>query len=248
MRVFKSLVMVFCLGVLVLSVPLVAKADEWNKETIMTFNQPVEVPNMVLKAGTYEFRLLDSPSDRHVVQILNADGTHLYENVLAIAAYRLEPTDKTVVTFEERAQGVPQAIATWFYPGDNSGVEFVYPKVNRTAVSTLPAKAAATPATPPLIPSQTTSKPASVGQQTNAPTTTEAKPAIPPVTNKPVQMAQTTTRPKPAVSSAATAAQPQKQASKRLPKTASPLPILILLGLLSLGGSAGIHVFSKQSV
>jgi hypothetical protein len=246
MRVFKFSVMMFCLGVLVLAVPLIVTADEWNKETILTFNQPVEVPNMVLKAGTYEFRLLDSPADRHVVQILNADGTHLYENVLAIPAYRLEPTDKTVVTFEERAQGAPQAIAAWFYPGDNSGVEFVYPKVNPAGLT---AKATATPATPPVTPSQRASKPSSIAQQTNAPAAAQAKPATTPVTkNQPVQVAQAGTQPKPVASSTATAPHPQKPTPKTLPKTASPLPLLIVLGLLSLAGSAGIHVFSKQSI
>src|SRR5689334_4336809 len=104
MRVFKYLAMVACLGFLVASIPGIAQADEWNKDTLITFSKPVEIPGMVLKAGTYEFRLLDSASDRNVVQILNASGTHLYENVLAIPAYRRESTDKTVVTFAERAQ------------------------------------------------------------------------------------------------------------------------------------------------
>jgi hypothetical protein len=113
------------LAVLVLWAPLAAKADDWNKETVMTFNKPVEVPGMVLGPGTYDFRLLDSVSDRNVVQILNADGSHLYENVLAIPAYRAQASDKTVVTFEERAKGSPQAIASWFFPGDNFGEEFV---------------------------------------------------------------------------------------------------------------------------
>jgi hypothetical protein len=244
MRVFKTLVMMLCLGIVVLSVPLIAKADEWNKETLVTFNQPVEVPNMVLKAGTYEFRLLDSPSDRHVVQILNADGTHLYENVLAIPAYRLDPSDKTVVTFEERAQGAPDAVATWFYPGDNSGVEFVYPHVNPELTAT----AASAPQTPSIAPSQTASKPTSIAQQPNKPTVAQAGPVTTPVTKKePVQVAQSTTQPKPAASSPATTVAPNKM-PKRLPKTASPLSVLVVLGLLSLGASAGIHVFSKQSV
>jgi hypothetical protein len=40
----------------------------------------------------------------------------------------LQATDKTVMTFGERAAGEPQTIRAWFYPGDNSGQEFVYPK------------------------------------------------------------------------------------------------------------------------
>src|SRR5437868_6785478 len=41
-----------------------ARADEWNKQTKMTFTEAFEVPGMVLPAGTYTFALADSNSDR----------------------------------------------------------------------------------------------------------------------------------------------------------------------------------------
>ena len=105
-----------------------ARADDWDKLTVLTFNEPVEIPGQVLPAGTYVFKLLDSPSDRNIVQIFTEDQRHLLATILVIPDYRVDPTDKTVVTFEERAAGLAQAIHTWFYPGDNSGFEFVYPK------------------------------------------------------------------------------------------------------------------------
>src|SRR5204862_187557 len=103
----------------------------WDKRTMVTFSAPVEIPGIsaqVLPAGTYVFRLMDSPSDRHIVQIFSKDERHLYANILAIPNWRLKPTDKTVMTFAERRAGEPQAIRAWFYPGDNFGQEFVYPK------------------------------------------------------------------------------------------------------------------------
>jgi hypothetical protein len=45
-----------------------AIADEWNKETKLTFSAPVAVPGKVLDAGKYVFRLADSQSDRNIVQ------------------------------------------------------------------------------------------------------------------------------------------------------------------------------------
>jgi hypothetical protein len=227
MRVFKLALMMFCLGVLVLSVPLIAKADEWNKETVLTFNKPVEVPGMVLQPGSYDFKLLDSPSDRNIVQISSADGSHFYENVLAIPAYRLETTDKTVVTFEERANGAPEAMATWFYPGDNTGEEFVYQNVKPVQT----AKAAAVSPAPSVTPSQTASKPAPAGQHVASPATG----------NEPVQLAKAVIQPHQSSSSPAKAVAPNKPEPKRLPKTASPIPLLILLGLLSLGASAAFR-------
>jgi hypothetical protein len=76
----------------------------------------------------YVFRLMDSLSDRNIVQVFNKDESHIYATILAIPNFRLRATDKTVITFAERAAGEPQAIKAWFYPGDNWGQEFVYPR------------------------------------------------------------------------------------------------------------------------
>jgi hypothetical protein len=102
-----------------------------NDKTTVTFSGPVEIPGVgaqVLPAGTYVFKLLDSQSNRHIVQVFNADETHVYSTILAIPNYRLRATNKTVLTFAERAAGEPQAVRAWFYPGTNWGQEFVYPK------------------------------------------------------------------------------------------------------------------------
>lgn len=236
MRILKLSLMLLSLGVFIVSAPLSARADEWTKTTKLTFNRPVEVPGMILGPGTYVFRLADL-SDRNVVQIFNADESHLYEDVLAIPAYRETLTDKTVVTFEERAKGAPEAIATWFYPGDNYGEEFVYPKVVPQVASLTTVSPAASPAT--------RMKPAAPEQQVHKPAAQPAVAAAP----EPVEVAQNSTPAKPTVTPAAapSPAPAQKHAAKKLPKTASPMPTLILIGLLSLGGSAGIRVLSKKS-
>src|SRR5437762_13475261 len=126
----RSLIIVCMFTVCVFVLPS-ASADETNNKTSITFNAPVEVPGVgaqVLPAGTYVFKIMDSLSDRHIVQIFNQDETHVYTTILAIPNYRLRATDKTVMTFKERAQGEPEAIRAWFYPGSQSGEEFVYPK------------------------------------------------------------------------------------------------------------------------
>ncbi len=110
------------------------KADDWNRKTVMTFSGPVEIPGVhqkgwgVLPAGTYVFKILDSQSDRHIVQIFDKDETQVYATILAIPNYRLKATDKTVITFSERPAGQPEALRAWFYPGRNWGEEFVYGK------------------------------------------------------------------------------------------------------------------------
>ncbi len=83
-----------------------------NKQTTVTFNEPVEIPGVnaqVLPAGVYVFRLLDSLSDRHIVQVFNKDESHIYATILAIPNYRLRAADTTPMTFAERAAGDPHA-------------------------------------------------------------------------------------------------------------------------------------------
>ena len=238
MRILKLSLMLLSLGVFIMSAPMSARADEWNKATKLTFNRPVEVPGMILGPGTYVFKLADL-SDRNVVQIFNADESHLYEDVLAIPAYRETLTDKAVVIFEERAKGAPEAVATWFYPGDNYGEEFVYPKAAPQVASLTTVNPAASPAT--------RMKPAAPEQQVNKPAVQPAAAAAP--ETEPVVVAQNSTPAKPSATPAAapSPAPAQKHAAKKLPKTASPMPTLILIGLLSLGGSAGIRLLSKRS-
>src|SRR6202023_4323243 len=83
---------------------------------------------VVLPAGTYVFKIRDSQSDRHIVQIFSKDEKTVYATILAIPNYRLKATDKTVITFRERPAAEPEALRAWFYPGRNWGEEFVYPK------------------------------------------------------------------------------------------------------------------------
>src|SRR5580698_6739507 len=118
-----------------------AKADDWNRKTKITFSGPVEIPGVhlkgwaVLPAGTYVFKIMDSSSERHIVQIFSADEKTIYATILAIPNYRLKTTDKTVMTFRERPAGEPEALRAWFYPGRNWGEEFVYPKAKAIEIA-----------------------------------------------------------------------------------------------------------------
>src|SRR5580704_8083823 len=128
MRLLKGIGI--ALGLCVLAVQT-ARAGDWNRKTVISFSGPVEVPGVGqhnLPAGTYVFKILDSQSDRHIVQIFNQDETQVLTTILAIPNYRLKTTDKTTITFRERPAGQPEALRAWFYPGREWGEEFVYAK------------------------------------------------------------------------------------------------------------------------
>ncbi len=103
-----------------------ARADQWNKKTIVTFNDAVEIPGQVLPAGTYVFRLADSISNRHIVQIWNADEDQVLATIMTIPNTRFETPDDSLFQFDERPGDSPQALKVWFYPGNNTGEEFIY--------------------------------------------------------------------------------------------------------------------------
>src|SRR4051794_20974293 len=105
-----------------------ADADQWDKKTIVTVNEPIIAGNKVLDPGTYVWKLMDSAADRHIVQIFDKDQQHLQTTILAIPNSRLQPTGHTQFAFWETPAGVPKAVRAWFYPGDNFGQEFAYPK------------------------------------------------------------------------------------------------------------------------
>jgi hypothetical protein len=132
MHVLKALC---CATVLTVALAPSARADEWNKKTILTFSGPVQIPGATLPAGSYVFKLADIPGNRHVVQVFDKDEKKLYTTMLAIPNERLEPTDNPVVLFSERASGSPQAIKVWFYPGNRVGNEFVYPKTQAMRIA-----------------------------------------------------------------------------------------------------------------
>lgn len=99
-----------------------------DRLTYVTFSGPVSVPGMTLPAGTYQFKIIDSNTNRNIVQIFNREGTKLFTTLLAVPAQRMEPTGDPVITFKETPSDHPPAVHYWYYAGDLAGNELVYPK------------------------------------------------------------------------------------------------------------------------
>jgi hypothetical protein len=228
-----------------------ARADEWDKKTILTVRQTIQVRDTVLDPGRYVLRLLDSQSDRHIVQIFDADQRHLISTVIAIANERLEPAGDSQFTFWETPLGTAKAMRAWFYPGDNVGQEFPYPDhlkelamANPPAPApmaattgagdqepgareeTAPAPAAEPAAEPEATTGETRDREAAVAEEAT-PTTPE-----PPAAATPEPPAATPT--------------PAEQPPAELPKTASPYPLIGLCGAVLLG-FAGLLRLKRSS-
>lgn len=125
MRVLK---LVCGAAVLTMLVASGARADQWNKKTILTFSGAVQLPGVTLPAGTYVFKLADLAGNRHVVQIFDKNERKLFKTLMAVPNQRMDASDKPIVLFSERPSGSPQAVKVWYYPGEKIGNEFVYPR------------------------------------------------------------------------------------------------------------------------
>ncbi len=206
-------------------IPQTAHADEWNKKSIVHVQEPIIVGNRVLQPGTYVWRLMDSQADRHIVQVFDSTGQHLQTTVLAIPDYRLHPEGHVTFTFWETPTNVPKAVQAWFYPGDNFGQEFPYPK-----------KLVAQLASAAPVPVPTEYKEPEPAPQPQA----QAEPAPAPAPQPEPQVAQNE---QPAPQAApAPQAQPAPQA---LPHTATENTLYGIFGTGSLG-LAGLLAFADR--
>jgi hypothetical protein len=216
-------------------------ADEFNKETILEFSGPVEVPGKVLTPGKYVFKIADSESDRDIVQIFSEDAKgsqKLVTTTMAIPDYREETPEKTIIQFEERPSGSPEAVHSWFYPGENTGWQFVYPKSERSQMNSnttpaadapAPASSGATPTPAPAASSApaVAAAPAPPAEPVGSVTITEDDVAIIAQNEAPVLMP-------------APAHDDQGFAERTLPETAGSFGLELMTGLALL--SVGIVV------
>lgn len=215
-----------------------ARADQWDKKTIMTINEAVQVPNKVLEPGTYVFKLADSQSDRHIVQIFTQDEKQLVTTILAIPNYRLKPKGKTEFDFWETPAGQPRAMRAWFYPGDNFGQEFAYSAAMSTQISASNSNV--------TVPSESTT------ESTTVATTTTPAPAPQPAP-EPVQAPAPAPQP---TTTAAVTPEPAPQAvepsvapaeTTELPHTGSYYPLIGLAGMLSLAAFGIMTLLAKRT-
>jgi hypothetical protein len=247
MKTLKAIISLCCVAALGAGIAaLTVNADAWNKKTIITINEPMQIPGATLTPGKYVFKLMDSSSNRHIVQVFNEDEKSVINTILAIPNQRLQPTGKSEFGFWEVPAGNTPALRSWFYPGDNFGHEFAYPKQEATKLSSVVKEE---------VPSVSEEEYAQATKVTPAPEPAaevktpepQAAPPAPEVavveTPKPVETPAAVEQP--AATPAPRPVEPRRSepvaAADTLPATASPLPVLGLLGFLSVGFGAAVR-------
>ncbi|HTO76434.1 MAG TPA: hypothetical protein VMQ61_10190 [Thermoanaerobaculia bacterium] len=101
--------------------------DSWRSP--LTLGEKTQIPGGELEPGKYMVRVLDTKTTRMVVQFMSEDENKVFATVMAVPDYRVTVAPEGQFIFFQRAEGMPQALKGWFYPVNNFGIEFVYPKV-----------------------------------------------------------------------------------------------------------------------
>ena len=238
-----------------------ARADDNDRLTYMTFSGPVQLPGVTLAAGTYTFKMADLSGSKHVVHVFTKEESpKLITTLMTIPNQRLDPVTDTLIMFQERPAGSPQAVKAWFYPGRSIGEEFIYPKQQAVEI------AQANNTSVLSSDGDTVGRISSSGsfEQDSTSSTTTADASTTTTTRSAAADERTTTAPAPVVVAPAPVAEAEVvspapvvrqeprpvgtagQVARSLPRTASPLALFELISLLSIAGGTGLRQLRKR--
>jgi hypothetical protein len=237
------------------------KADEYDRKTIISISQPLEVPGVVLAPGTYVMKLFNSSNTRHIVQIMNEDQNQQLALTFAVSAQRVRPTGKTVLTMYEGSRGEPSALRTWFYPGDTIGQEFLYPHGQALHISArtkvaVPEIEAAT-ATPATVTAAAVEAAPVQNETRSEPLIAQAEPITQPVREPepqpvaepqapPAAIAQSEPKEVTSADREVAAADQPASTSTSLPQTAGEGPLAALMGSVAIALAYGMRKLKRN--
>lgn len=225
MRRITSALVATAAAVLLTSTFAAAQGILDSRLTNVTFSGPVTIPGHVLPAGTYHFQLADSQANRNIVEVFDKDN-HLMATMLAIPAKRNQPEGDPVITFKETRSDVPPAVHYWYYAGETSGSELVYPKSQAMQIAQASGEPVMSTDTESYQPEDLRKSDVSrvTSETTTAPTT------------------PTTTAEQPSTTGVGTSGR------RELPHTASNVPAIGLIGLLALGAGLGLAAARRSLI
>ncbi|HEV3217703.1 MAG TPA: hypothetical protein VGZ27_18370 [Vicinamibacterales bacterium] len=206
-----------------------------DSRTEFTFRTPVELPGTTLPPGTYVFRFADATTSKTVMQVADKASNKTYGLFLTISAQRPKASDDAELRFLETPAGTPAAVKTWWYPGNTIGREFIYPKAqarrlamatNTTVLTTKEENVTSdNMKTAELEYVEPSGKESAVTERAEQTVAANTAPA-PNMDRTPVRESQSASN---------------TSNRRRLPRTDSTLPMLLLMGVTSLAGGASLR-------
>jgi len=223
MKLLKPVFVLAVAGLFLVAASSVRGDVAWR--TPLTLSEQTEIPGKLLPPGDYLVKVLDTQETRMVVQFASPDETKVFATVIAVPNYRVKVSEEGQFTYFQRSPGAPQALKTWVYPGNNFGIEFVYPREKAMIIAK-------------------TSREEVYSAPSAKPEVTEQVVAISPeLKEEPVR--QTAPPPAPVVAEKAPAPAPAPPPAT-LPQTAGNSGLLALAGFALLGVAATLRFFAAR--
>ena len=226
MKTSRNFALVALGSVLLAAFILGAPADvAWR--TPLHLSEPTEIPGKVLPPGDYVVKVLNTTQTRSVVQFLNGQETEVVATVVAVPDYRITPVETSQFIYYQRAEGTPMALKSWMYPGNNWGIEFVYPREKATALA------------------ETSREPVYAVESQGEP---DAKSEVVVMTPEKKEMKLEEYRAAAAPPPPAPVAAPANtERARTLPKTGSAVPLIGLAALASLASAAALRLVRRRA-
>jgi hypothetical protein len=234
-RVFRA---ILGLGLGVTLFASIAQAQPADKRTYFTFSAPIALPGTTLPAGRYEFRIVDTTTSRKVIQVLSDDGKKPFAMANTIPDQRRDPVKDATVSFYETPRGTPAAVKSWWYPGESIGYQFIYPRAQARQIAQNTGKAVLTTKSETTKYEETKSaeltRVESTGKDVDVNAPDAAANESTTVFNRaPAPQEDQDRGDRTAASQPVNNNNPPQVARNELPRTASNLPMIGLIGMLS---------------
>jgi hypothetical protein len=246
---------------LLLGLPVtgLAAQENWLRDTRMTVQEPIQIPGAILEPGTYLIRMAQT-TDRHVVEFWTENREELVMTTFSVGEIMDNYADDVMLRFEERPAHEPVRLDVWFYPGYMTGLQFLYDEDAQNEVvmewtasqpETRVATRAAEPARGEALEegqSPTTAAAPAQTAATRQSSTTASRPQAEAAEESSSQVlaqnqgAATTGVLNSSASSNQTLSS-SESSSAALPRTATPMPLVALIGFATFAVGWGIGRF-----
>jgi hypothetical protein len=217
---------IICLATASVLAP-VTRADDSAKQATVTIQSPEQVPGSVLPAGSYAFKQTGAQLGWTIVQIYSNDGSALVTTILAYPNPKVASNGQNVIVYPANGSGSIPAIEGIVFAGDSTVQQLAYPRTAADQIGTANHIRIPTTGTddayPHSLPDAASSWSAPVANNSDSDASMTAQ---------------------------NTAMTPQNTAMTRqekLPQTASPLPMIALIGLFSILGIVILRKIRRSS-
>lgn len=217
----KNTLRLVVLAALALLISVPATFAQTPETSTLPVTEPLDVGGTILQPGTYTIRVLPSRADRNKIQITSPDMKTVFATVLSIP-HALAPNEEvpnTMFVYYPAGDGSPRALRTWFAPNPEAsqgGHDIVYSATRAQQLARLAGTRVVTYQDTVTSADFDTADLQVVTPEATVETYTYVTPTVTPA--------------------------PMTSSEREMPDTASRVPLIALLGLMSLAGALALRV------